>query len=229
MSESTTLRAKTRNREGRRSIVLLVSIVLLFTLAPMLENTRTGGVLLLLNLYITLVAATLELAGTRLLFWSTIPIAGASIILSWSSHYYPVRSLLIANYSILGIFLSIVTISLFAYLGKEGNITKDRLYVSVSLYFLIGLTWFALYSLINAIRPGSFTEAGIVLTDNIHWSKMLYFSLTTLTTLGYGDIVPVKPTARMIATLEAVAGVLYIAITVARLVAARTSEHDLDQ
>ena len=48
---------------------------------------------------------------------------------------------------------------------------------------------------------------------------MIYLSLATLTTLGYGDIVPVTPIARMVAALEAVAGVLYIAITVARLVA----------
>jgi len=51
----------------------------------------------------------------------------------------------------------------------------------------------------------------------------LYFSLVTLTTLGYGDIVPVRPFARSLATLEAAAGILYIAITVARLVAAYQS------
>jgi len=192
----------------------------------MLENTRTGGLLLLLNLYVTLVAAVIQLAGKRKLFFGTIPIALTSIVLSWASHYYPTRALLFASHLVLVIFLSIVSISLFTYLGKKGKITKNRLYVSVSVYFLLGLTWFALYNLINVVQPGSFTEAGAPLSDDTHWSTILYFSLTTLTTLGYGDIVAVKPTARMIATLEAVAGVLYVAITVARLVAAQSSPGD---
>jgi len=83
----------------------------------------------------------------------------------------------------------------------------------------LGIEWYALYSLLNAIQPGSFAEAGVTLVDRVHGSKFLYFSLATLTTLGYGDIVAVRPAARMLAALEAAAGVLYIAITVARLVA----------
>ena len=75
------------------------------------------------------------------------------------------------------------------------------------------------YSLLNAIQPGSFVEAGVTLVDRVHGSKFLYFSLATLITLGYGDIVAVGPAGRMLAALEVAAGVLYIAITVARLVA----------
>jgi hypothetical protein len=206
--------------------VLLISIVLLFTLAPMLENTRTGGLLLLLNLYATLVAATMELAEKRAIFWSAIPIALTSIVLSAVSHFHPTRALQFASHLALGAFFSLVSISLFTYLGEKGAIAKDRIYASVSLYFLLGLTWFALYSMINVVQPGSFTQSGVLITNETHWSTMLYFSLTTLTTLGYGDIVAVKPTARMIATLEAVAGVLYIAITVARLVAAQSPQSE---
>ena len=57
---------------------------------------------------------------------------------------------------------------------------------------------------------------------------MLYFSLTTLTTLGFGDIVPISPPAKMVAALEATSGVFYVAITVARLVASyqTTAESD---
>jgi Ion channel len=65
--------------------------------------------------------------------------------------------------------------------------------------------------------------------SDARWSTILYFSLTTLTTTGYGDIVAVKPAARMFATLEAASGVLYLAITVARLVASRQTEKTRDQ
>jgi Ion channel len=63
----------------------------------------------------------------------------------------------------------------------------------------------------------------VVLSGRVEPSRLLYFSLATLTTLGYGDIVAVRPSARMFATLEAAAGVLYIAIFVASLVASYQS------
>jgi hypothetical protein len=210
------------NRD-KRSILLLISVVSFFILAPLLEGRKVGGLLLLLSLYITLVAATSALLEKRTLFWIAIPMAIASMLLLLASHYYPTESWLLANSIVLTAFLILVSTSLFVYLGQAGQIAGDRLRVSVSLYFLLGLTWFALYNLINLLEPGSFAEGGKTLTGEIHWSKMLYFSLVTLTTLGYGDIVAIKPTAQMTATLEAAAGVLYIAITVARLVSAHTA------
>jgi len=203
-------------------MLLLTSLVLFFILAPLLEGHKFGGLLLLLNLYITLVAATSELAEKRALFWSAIPLAATSMILLLVSHYYPAWPWLFADNLVLTIFLMLISASLFMYLGQKGEITRGRILVSVSLYFLLGLSWFSLYQFINVVQPGSFSEAGVVLTGEIHWSTMLYFSLVTLTTLGYGDILAVKPMARMLAPLEASAGVLYIAITVARLVAAQT-------
>ena len=228
MTEMPDTRPPFRRRE-KRSWLLLISILLFFTLAPLLEGHKIGGLLLILNLYVTLVAATSELADKRGLFWSAIPIAALSMILLLASHYRPVWPLVFASDLVLTSFLMLVSVSLFIYLGERGQITKARLLISVSLYFLLGLSWFALYNVISTVEPGSFAEAGKALTgDNTHWSSMLYFSLVTLTTLGYGDIVAVKPFARMIATLESSAGVLYIAITVARLVGASSApkEHE---
>ncbi|HEY6264268.1 MAG TPA: potassium channel family protein [Candidatus Acidoferrum sp.] len=115
-------------------------------------------------------------------------------------------------------FFGFVSVGLFAYLGKPGAITSGRVYASVSLYLLLGMFWFALFNLTEAITPGSFAHDGVIM--RIPRSSFLYFSLVTLTTVGYGDIVPVTAVARVFAALEGVAGVLYIAITVARLVAA---------
>ncbi len=64
--------------------------------------------------------------------------------------------------------------------------------------------------------PGAFAQLSPDLEQA--WTQFLYFSLTTVTTLGYGDITPISPVARIWATLEAVTGVLYIAVLVARLV-----------
>jgi hypothetical protein len=123
----------------------------------------------------------------------------------------------------------LVSVSLYNYLGHDNAFAKGRLYASVSLYFMLGLSWFAIYRVMNFVQPGSFNEAGVPIPAYTHWSTFLYFSLTTLTTLGYGDIIAVKPAARMLATLEAATGVLYVAITVSRLVSSMHAEKTRDQ
>jgi hypothetical protein len=211
------------NRE-RISKLLLVSIVLFFILAPLVEDREVGRVVLIVDLYVTLVAATMQLAARPLLFWSAIPIALCSMVLLVASHVYSIPFLEIANGAVLAGFLILVSVSLYNFLGQGSSYTKGRLYASVSLYFLLGLTWSAIYQVINLIRPGSFNEQGAPIQPDPHWSTFLYFSLTSLTTLGYGDIVAVRPAARMFATLEAATGVLYIAITVARLISTQTEK-----
>jgi Ion channel len=132
----------------------------------------------------------------------------------------------LAGNLVLGAFLALVSIALFAYLLRLGAIAAGRLYVSVSLYFLMAMGWFVVYKFIDRMQPGSFAEQNAVLSGGVEPSKLLYFSLTTLATLGYGGVVAVRPAERMFATLEAAAGVLYIAIFVASLVASyQSTEH----
>lgn len=120
----------------------------------------------------------------------------------------------------MALFFGYVSLILFIHLGRPGRITRGRLYVSVSLYFLLGVFCFAVFDLVDSIRPGSFVQAGLSAGTRTTRASHRYFSFVTLTTLGYGDIVPATPLARILAVLEAATGVLYIAITVARLVAA---------
>jgi voltage-gated potassium channel Kch len=68
------------------------------------------------------------------------------------------------------------------------------------------------------LKPGAFAHLDIATPGDAEAAAMLYFSLTTLTTTGYGDIIAVDPLARSLANLESVIGVFYVATTVARLV-----------
>jgi len=211
------------NRE-RRSKVLLISIVLFYVLPALSEDRAIGRFFIVLVLYLALAAAAMELAEKRTMFWTAIPLAVASMVFLALSHSLPYPWLDLVSRIALAVFFSFVSVSLFVYLGKAGSTEKGGIYISVSLYFLLGMCWFAIYGVLNMVQPGSFTVGGVPLKEPVPWSTLLYFSLTTLTTLGYGDIVGVKPAARMFATLEAAAGVLYVAITVARLVASRQEE-----
>ncbi len=102
---------------------------------------------------------------------------------------------------------------------KRGPVTGHRIRGAVAGYLLLVIIFSVAYSLIDFVNPDSFKYA--VSPENAHpyfVRDFLYFSVVTLTTLGYGDIVPVNPVARTIAMVEALTGQLYLAILIARLV-----------
>ena len=99
-----------------------------------------------------------------------------------------------------------------------GRITFRRLEGAVVLYLSLATIFASAYALIWELSPGAFVNFVAKVGGPQEVGTMLYFSLTTLTTTGYGDIVAVDPFARSLANLEAVLGQFFIAITVARLV-----------
>ena len=95
-------------------------------------------------------------------------------------------------------------------------VTVDELSGAAAVYILIAAAWAVSFRLIETMISGAFAPLS---PDMEHaWTQFLYFSLTTVTTLGYGDITPIGPIARIWATLEAVTDVLYVAVLVAGLV-----------
>lgn len=99
-----------------------------------------------------------------------------------------------------------------------GRITYRRLQGAVVVYLSFAAIFASAFTLIWVLKPGAFAHLDIVTAGDAEAAAMLYFSLTTLTTTGYGDITAVDPFARSLANLESVIGVFYVAITVARLV-----------
>jgi hypothetical protein len=99
-----------------------------------------------------------------------------------------------------------------------GRITLRRLQGAVVMYLNFATIFAAAYGLIWDLSPGAFANLVVQEGGPQEVGSMLYFSFTTLTTTGYGDIVPVDPFARSLANFESVLGQFFIAITVARLV-----------
>jgi len=99
-----------------------------------------------------------------------------------------------------------------------GRITSHRLQGAVVLYLNLATIFASAYGLIWELNPGAFANLVAPVGGPEEVATMLYFSLTTLTTTGYGDIVAIDPFVRSLANLEAVVGQFYLAITVARLV-----------
>jgi len=131
------------------------------------------------------------------------------------------RALTEIRWGFLAAFFAITATRLFSYLRNSRSVTQAQLYTVVNVYLLLGLLWAALYLAMDAFYPGSI-QVGSQAGDR--QTELLYFSLITLSTIGYGDIVPLSGVARILAALEGMTGVLYIAITVAVLVSRFRSE-----
>jgi Na+/H+-dicarboxylate symporter len=110
------------------------------------------------------------------------------------------------------IFFAIVVLSQVL---KKGPITPHRIQGAIAVYLLLGFAWAHVYALIEYLSPGAFTGA---VSASGRFTSWMYFSFVTLATLGYGDIAPLHPIARSLATAEAITGQLYLAILIARLV-----------
>lgn len=115
---------------------------------------------------------------------------------------------------ILGRFLSISRV-----------ITRDVLFAATAIYLLLGAIFVPLYGIIETLAPGSLRDASAA-GQAVQWQQLVYFSYTTLTTAGYGDVLPVSWWARSLANLEMIIGVLYITVIMARLVALYTSKKE---
>jgi len=124
--------------------------------------------------------------------------------------------------AVMGFLLVTITFTLRqVVVGTEIN--ANRLVGAICVYLMLGVIWALAYSLVELAAPGSF--GGVAAGQDAGWdSEWLYFSFVTLTTLGYGDILPLSALARALAYMEAVTGQFYVAILVAGLVSAYISD-----
>lgn len=101
---------------------------------------------------------------------------------------------------------------------REGSINIHRIYGAIAVYLVLGILWGEIYVLLYLVEPAAYYFDPSTQCGNPPISELIYFSFSTLTTLGLGDIVPVNPVARSMATLEALIGQIYPAVLLARLV-----------
>ena len=127
-------------------------------------------------------------------------------------------------------FLVLTAIALVRVTWSRAHAAQERIEAAVATYLLLGFVWAQAYSLVQLASHDAFRfpeavadgDSPVLVRASEH--RFLYFSFVTLSTVGYGDITPMRPLARSLAALEAVTGQLFLAITVARLVALRVTE-----
>jgi hypothetical protein len=101
---------------------------------------------------------------------------------------------------------------------RRGEISIHRYQGAFATFLLLGVMFAQGFELVAMVEPGAFQVLGAPATYDTMLPRLLYYSFTTLTTLGYGDITPIHPYARSLAVLESLVGVIYPAVLIARLV-----------
>jgi len=199
----------------RPDLLLLLSLLLVILLNPVLDHGGWRRLVLGALMFIPVILSTVRLSQIRVRIGPALLLMLGTVVFTIASNIFANRVLHGIRWGFLAAFFALTAARLFSHLQNSRFISQAHLYTAVSIYLLLGATWAALYGVMEALHPGSF-QLGTNSTDR--QSDLLYFSLVTLSTVGYGDIVPLTGEARMLAALEGVTGVLYIAITVAILV-----------
>ena len=128
-------------------------------------------------------------------------------------------------------YLLYAIVLILKYIFDQQPVDANKIFASLCVYLLISLVWALFYAMIETIQPDSFIhvleqQASVKMKFGYgDTASSLYYSLVTMTTLGYGDIAPANEVARMFASMQAVIGQLYIAVLIARLVGLHASQN----
>ncbi|QFZ91734.2 potassium channel family protein [Synechococcus elongatus PCC 11802] len=185
---------------------IIVSFILLSSLLQVLKITRPSQHISRLLLGLTIVTfgtiVTNELGGFQ---------------------FFPVLSILFRFITLLSssLFLGVVITLLIQTLLRQSQVTADLVKGGICIYLLIAILWSILYQAIAVLD----SQAFLILPEHQDNNPFVYFSFITLTSTGFGDIVPINPVAKLLAGFEAMFGQLYLAIVIARLVSLYSSQN----
>ncbi|HXX15553.1 MAG TPA: ion channel [Candidatus Eremiobacteraceae bacterium] len=200
----------------------LVSIslaILVFVVFPLRQDGFSGRLFFDLVMVTLMVSGVLVMNQSRIITAATIVIVILGAVVLCTSRLYPTPTLLHLN-SFLSIFIMLLYVRIvLLVMFRHGPVTWSRIQGGICAYLLLGMAWASAFDLTEQLHPGAFHFVTQPRNIDELVSKLIYFSFGTLTTVGFGDILPVAPFARSLAVAEAVVGQLFPAILIGALVA----------
>ena len=208
-----------------RIVYVLIMVTLIQTLYPITGDGSTLTLVIFQSFYLLLIIAGIFVARDSPRNLRILIGLGLLWILSGIAFALnPTETLTqLAAYISIGVYQGAIAIILLQYVFQTRQVSRDVLYAASAVYLLIGAVFVAIYGSIETLTIAqtglhAFSDGLVAKGEFFPWQNFVYFSYTTLTTLGYGDIQPVTMWARSFATLEAIIGVLYTTVIIARLV-----------
>lgn len=207
--------------DNNRFYFLLTGLLVVLLVTPITTDDYPGltGMLLTVTLLISVVSMSTS-RKFRTIAWSLL--AAKVVMAVWILVQPSLAAHLVEMVIVLMFFVVAAIFSFHRVLDGE-FVDLNRIAGAISIYMLIGLIWASIYFFLYAFNPESFTGLtgsgqSVVAHLNSVYMDLLYYSYVTLSTLGYGDVTPVSRAAQAFAYLEAIGGVMYVAVLVSALV-----------
>jgi hypothetical protein len=208
-----------------RYLLLLVTLIALFALhpyahmSPVVQYTLAGvGIAM-----VVLAVRAANLRGVQIVALMGFGLAGR--VCGIAAHEAGYQLLAVAGHAVGAAFLLCVAVLILLPVMRSPRVTMDMVFGTACTYLFLGLLWAELYMIVEITVPGAFNVGTALIAGDEpgDFGYLTYYSFITLTTVGYGDVSPLHPTARVLAMLEGIVGQLYMAIVIARIVGLQIS------
>jgi hypothetical protein len=201
------------------TVQLLIALALLLLFFPFVEEIEGGNLIVSILFSLVLLSAVLAVAERKRVLIVTIVLAIPAIGGRWINHLRPdlIPSFVFLTSGL--ILIGFVVANLLRFVLRSPSVDAEVLCASISAYLMLGVMWTMAYWLVDQLTPGgAFAFSTNTGKSSMSGFNAFYFSFITLSTVGYGDITPVSRIARWLAAMEALTGLLYVAVLIARLV-----------
>lgn len=199
----------------RFSVLLFLTVLMIIAIPFLREFVR---IQLLLDIFTTLILiAAVWATGTKKIRTAiALVLALLFIVLTWANYLVHSDVLMLVSSTIGILFFGFVVYSILKHIIETDIVTREIIFAAIVSYLLLAIAWAYGYAILEQVFPGSFNvfEGR---PETFRYNS-LYFSFVTITTLGYGDIVPLTQKASSMAIVEALVGQIYMVVLVAWLV-----------
>jgi hypothetical protein len=209
-------------------VYLFAGLLILLLVAPVTTELHTGHDTLIFQLALdaTLLLGIWSVVNQRHWFIVGVVLSLIGISISITDANLHVPELKLAAFAVVLPFYSLTAVLALRYILSSGEkVNFNILMGAICVYMLMGIIWAIIYSFLHYLVPGSFS--GLRVDSEVNrLLEFIYYSFVTLTTLGYGDLLPVNPIARALAYMEALIGQIYVAVLIAGLVSIHISNRE---
>ena len=212
-----TVGRRVRLAQQHPSALLLLAQLVAVLAYPFLDQSRAGRAIIGVVGMVVVLLALAAVRRTPALTWVALLLGAPALVTTvWEAMDPTNDTIVLVNAALHAPFYFFVSYGMIRYLFHDERVSRDELYATGAAFTVVAWGFAYVYTAAQVIWPGSFVGAGG--TAEQSWFELLFLSFTTLTSVGLSDVMPVLAHARSLVMVEQVAGVMYIALVVARLV-----------
>jgi len=221
---------RSEQSEYGRFTILACALFAFICAVPFISEVRFGLFLLRAGMILLLIAAVYSVSERRWQLILAVVLALPPVATLALHPLLGASQALMVRMGMSALFFIYIAVLTARFLLKQDRVSADIIVGAINVYLLFAIGFTFLHAFVELVKPGAYLYQGAALGQALQGEPeidalafLLYFSVVTLTTLGYGDITPAIPAARMLCSLEAVIGQLFVAIFIARLVSLHIS------